>query len=70
MLIVSLFGFPQEAFPVIATIGFLVDPPATMLNSSGDTIASMMIARLVEGKDWLERAISQRNIKTSGELNE
>src|SRR3712207_7155810 len=27
MLIVSLFGFPPEAFPLIATIGFLVDPP-------------------------------------------
>ena len=29
MLIVNLFGFPPEAFPIIATIGFLVDPPAT-----------------------------------------
>lgn len=53
MLIVSLFGFPGEAFPLIATIGFLVDPAATCLNASGDTVASMMIARVVEGKDWL-----------------
>lgn len=53
MLIVSLFGFPGEAFPLIATIGFLVDPAATCLNSSGDTIASMIVTRLVEGKDWL-----------------
>ena len=27
MLIVSLYGFPPEAFPIIAMIGFLVDPP-------------------------------------------
>lgn len=54
MLIVSLFGFPPEAFPLIATIGFLVDPPATCLNSSGDTIASMIVSRLVEGKYWLK----------------
>ncbi|MDR3142641.1 MAG: dicarboxylate/amino acid:cation symporter [Tannerellaceae bacterium] len=53
MLIVSLFGFPGEAFPLIATIGFLVDPPATCLNSSGDMVASMMVTRTVEGKDWL-----------------
>lgn len=53
MLIVSLFGFPPEAFPLIATIGFLVDPMATLLNSSGDTIASMLVTRLVEGKKWL-----------------
>ena len=55
MLIVSLFGFPGEAFPLIATIGFLVDPAATCLNSSGDTIASMIVARVVEGKDWLKK---------------
>ncbi|WXR62585.1 dicarboxylate/amino acid:cation symporter [Peptostreptococcaceae bacterium AGR-M142] len=53
MLIVSLFGFPLEAFPIIATIGFLVDPAATCLNASGDAIASMMVTRLVEGKDWI-----------------
>ena len=53
MLIVNLFGFPQEAFPLIATIGFLVDPMATCLNATGDTVASMMVTRLVEGKDWL-----------------
>lgn len=53
VLIVSLFGFPGEAFPLIATIGFLVDPMATCLNASGDTIASMMVARVVEGKNWL-----------------
>lgn len=57
MLIVSLFGFPPEAFPVIATIGFLVDPAATCLNSTGDTIASMMVSRFVEGKDWLKRKL-------------
>lgn len=60
MLIVSLFGFPGEAFPIIATIGFLVDPMATCLNASGDTIASMMISRVVEGKDWLEKAEARK----------
>lgn len=58
MLIVSLFGFPAEAFPLIATIGFLVDPAATCLNASGDTIASMMVTRMVEGKAWITRKIS------------
>lgn len=53
MLIVSMFGFPPEAFPLIATLGFLFDPMATALNASGDTIASMIVTRLVEGKNWL-----------------
>lgn len=55
MFIVSMYGFPPEAFPIIATIGYLVDPPATMINASGDTIASMLIARFVEGKDWVNK---------------
>lgn len=59
MLIVSLFGFPEEAFPLIAAIGFLADPAATCLNSSGDTIASMIVTRLVEGRSWLQKKRDQ-----------
>ncbi|ADL08844.1 dicarboxylate/amino acid:cation symporter [Thermosediminibacter oceani] len=55
MLIVSMYGFPPEAFPIIATIGYLVDPPATMVNSTGDTVAAMIITRILEGKDWMDR---------------
>lgn len=63
MLIVSMFGFPAEAFPLIATLGFLFDPAATCLNASGDTIASMMVARLVEGKDWLAKRAASGELK-------
>ena len=55
MLIVSLMGFPPEAFPLIATIGFLVDPPATCLNVCGDTVASMMVAKITDGKKWMTK---------------
>lgn len=59
MLIVNLYGFPPEAFPIIATIGYLVDPPATMLNVTGDTVASMMVTRIIEGKDWLKKKLTE-----------
>ncbi len=55
MLIVSLFNFPPEAFPIIATIGFLVDPPATCINVTGDTVSSMLVTRIVEGGDWIDK---------------
>ena len=55
MLIVTMYGFPAEAFPIIATIGYLVDPFATMINASGDTMASMLVTKAVEGKDWIKR---------------
>ena len=55
MLIVSLYGFPLEAFPIIATIGWLIDPSATCLNVVGDTSSSMMVTRIIEGKDWTQK---------------
>ena len=58
MLIVTLYGFPLEAFPIIATIGWLIDPPATCLNVVGDLSSSMIVTRLVEGKNWLKKKIS------------
>ena len=62
MLIINLFGFPMEAFPIIATIGFLVDPPATWLNSTGDAVASMVVTRMIEGKDWMDRKVEEKKI--------
>ena len=50
MLIVSMYGFPLEAFPIIATIGWLIDPPATCINVCGDTSSSMLITKLVDKK--------------------
>ena len=56
LLIISIYGFPMEAFPIITMIGTLVDAPATMLNAIGDNIASMMVARILGGKDWMKEA--------------
>jgi Na+/H+-dicarboxylate symporter len=53
LLIISLYGFPMEAFPIITMIGTLVDAPATMLNAIGDNVASMIVARMLGGKDWM-----------------
>ena len=50
MLIVSLYGFPLEAFPIIATIGWVIDPPATCINVCGDTVSSMLVTKLVDKK--------------------
>lgn len=52
MLIVSLYHFPASAFPIIATIAWLVDPPATCLNVTGDITSSMLVTRMVDGKEW------------------
>ena len=53
LLIISIYGFPPESFPIITMIGTLVDAPATMLNAIGDNVASMLVARILGGKNWL-----------------
>lgn len=50
VLIVTLYGFGPEALPVISMLGTLVDPPATMVNASGDTVAAMIVNSLMERK--------------------
>lgn len=55
LLIITLYGFPPEALPILAVLGTLVDPVATMVNSTGDTVASMLVARFVEGKEWMKK---------------
>ena len=56
LLIISIYGFPLESFPIITMIGTLVDAPATMLNAIGDNVASMIVARILGGKDWMTEA--------------
>lgn len=48
MLIVTLYSFDLEAFPIIATIGWIVDPPATCLNVVGDVSSALLIEKHVE----------------------
>ncbi|MFD1066026.1 dicarboxylate/amino acid:cation symporter [Oceanobacillus locisalsi] len=56
LMIISLYGFPIEALPIITAIGVVVDPPATMVNATGDTVSSMLVSRHMDGKDWMEKA--------------
>ena len=62
-IICSIF-FPAQmelAFPILVAIGNLVDPPATMINSSGDYVVSFIVSRYVDGKDWLQKKLGALN---------
>jgi len=45
MLMISIYGIPNEAVPSILIIGALVDPLATVLNATGDTVAAMLVTK-------------------------
>lgn len=48
MLVMSVYGLPVEALPPLMVIGTLVDPLATILNATGDNVASMLVARFTQ----------------------
>jgi len=47
LMVVAAYGFPIEVLPVVMIIGTLVDPIVTLLNATGDTVATMLIEKLV-----------------------
>ncbi|OGV40408.1 MAG: sodium:proton antiporter [Legionellales bacterium RIFCSPHIGHO2_12_FULL_42_9] len=51
LLILSVYGFPAEALVSIVAISIVIDPFATLLNVTGNTASSLLIARWVEGKE-------------------
>jgi len=50
LLMISVYGFPQEALPPAMIIGTLVDPLATVLNATGDNVCAMMVTRFAREK--------------------
>lgn len=52
LLILSFYGFPSQSLLIIAAISIIIDPLATMLNVAGNTVCSMLVARIIDGKDW------------------
>ena len=53
--------FPDQmaiAYPIALALGNLVDPPATMVNAASDYVVSFIVARFVDGKDWLQKQLN------------
>ena len=55
MMIITMMGYPVAALPILTIIATIIDPPATMLNVTGDTSSSMLAARLTDGKKWMHK---------------
>lgn len=73
MLIVSLYGFPASAFTMIATIGWIVDAPATMMNVCGDIPSTMLIDKFVNKKKKQKKNKNKEkdtNVKENIEIEE
>lgn len=57
LVLCSLF-FPDQlavAYPISIALANLIDPPATMVNAAMDYVATFIVSRLTEGKDWMKK---------------
>ncbi len=55
MMIITMMGYPAYALPILTIIATIIDPPATLLNVVGDTSSSMLAARILDGKNWMNK---------------
>ena len=62
-LVLCTIFFPDQmaiAYPIAIALGNLVDPPATMVNAAGDYVVSYIVARFVDGKNWLQKKLGNK----------
>ena len=57
-MVISAFGFPSIALPVLLMMTQLFDAGCTLVNSCGDTVASMLVTRVLYGKDWYKKHLN------------
>lgn len=50
LLICSVFGFSPQLAGTLMVISTIIDVPATLLNSTGNVVSSLLVARLTMGK--------------------
>ena len=55
-LIISMLGYPMAALPLLTMVATVIDPAATVLNVVGDEAAAMLVARSVDGKNWMNKS--------------
>lgn len=61
LLMISIYNIPNEAVPAVLIIGALVDPLATILNATGDTVAAMLVARFVKVEATSKEIVTVRD---------
>ena len=48
------------ALPVLLMMTQLFDAGCTLINSCGDTVASMLVTRVLYGKDWYKKNLNKQ----------
>ena len=59
-MVISAFGFPSIALPVLLMMTQLFDAGCPLINSCGDPVASMLVTRVLYGKDLYKKNLNKR----------
>ncbi len=59
-MVISSFGCPSLILPVLLMMTQLFDAGCTLINSCGDTVASMLVTRFLYGRDWYKKGLNRR----------
>ena len=54
-MIITMLGYPVFVLPILTIIATIIDAPATVLNVVGDSASSMLAARIIDGRDWMNQ---------------
>ncbi len=54
-MIITMLGYPLTTLPILTIIATIIDAPATVLNVVGDSASSMLAARIIDGKNWMNK---------------
>ena len=54
-MIITMLGYPLTTLPILTIIATIIDAPATVLNVVGDSASSMLAARIIDGKAWMNK---------------
>ncbi len=59
-LIITMLGFPISSLGMLTIIATIIDAPATMLNVVGDSASSMLVTRIIDGRNWLDNSVKKK----------
>lgn len=54
-MIITMLGYPLSTLPILTIIATIIDAPATVLNVVGDSASSMLAARIIDGRNWMNK---------------
>lgn len=69
LVLCSVF-FPEQmaiALPISLALADLIDPPATMVNAAMDYVATFIVSKYVDGKNWLQDRLKAKSAEPAEE---